>query len=70
MSSDKVVIDSMVLTDEERVLLFESLDRAWKGQLEELNSAMNTPGHDPESTVAMRKRLGRLYQLQKRMAKP
>jgi phosphate uptake regulator len=70
-SKTKVVIDSMELTDEERVLLYESVETAWQSQLDALNDAMNSPeGHDPESLDAMQKRLGMLHQLQKRIAKP
>jgi len=68
MSKGTVLLDSIVLTDEERVLIWESLGTEWKRQLDELSLAMNNPEVTPEETAAMRKRCGTLRGLQKKVA--
>lgn len=73
MSSDQttVVIGSIVLTDAERVLLAEALATEWQSQLDALDSAMNADpeGFDPDNldAMALRRRMGVLHQLRKKI---
>lgn len=66
----KLVMGTIVLTDEQRHVLAESVDEAWKAQLDVLHSTINNPeGYDEASVEEMKKRLGTLHQIQKGLLK-
>ena len=63
----KVVV-GMELTDEQRLVISEMLDKEWHEQLDTLDRTVNSgEPYDRDRTKAMMRRMGTLFQLRKKV---